>query len=248
MTDQNRSFLQFTGPVLATALALTVDARKLGSSWEPTGTNTMAINDDDNAAALTLAFMESEPQLRAQLSRFLSRNEDIEDVLYEAYAKTYDAMQTQTIHAPKVFLLHVSRNLAINQLSKHSSRYEHTEDPYQLGEMYEHSDNTEAQLIALEKQQLLDSAIAMLPKQCRKAFLLRCKYQLSYKDIAKTMGISIKTVEKHLAEAIKKCAVVVRPQWQQNSTSERLEATATVASFQNPLRAANSDVQNLSVL
>ena len=207
----------------------------------------MANNDSDNAAALTLAFMESEPQLRAHLSRFLSRDEDIEDVLYEAYAKTYDAMQTQTIHAPKVFLMRVSKNLAINQISKHSNRYEHSEDPYQLGELYEHGDDTEEQLIELEKQQLLDSAIATLPKQCQKAFILRCKRHLSYKDIAKTMGISIKTVEKHLAEAIKKCSVVVRPQWQQSTPSIAKQTSAQTAVFNRRLTAANTDSINLPI-
>jgi len=170
----------------------------------------------DNAAQLTKTFMEAEPHLRAQLARFLNREEDIEDILYEAYAKAYDAMQKQSIHAPKEFLMRITRNLAINQLNKHSNRFEEAKDPYELNDEHGYEGNSEATLINEEKLAVLESAIDKLPQQCQKAFILRSKNHLSYKEIAITMGISVKTVERHLSEAVKKCAQSVKQEWHQN--------------------------------
>jgi RNA polymerase sigma-70 factor, ECF subfamily len=46
-------------------------------------------------------------------------------------------------------------------------------------------------------QQVLDS----LPERCRMAVTLRWQRQLSYAEIAQTMGISVNTVEVHITRA-----------------------------------------------
>jgi RNA polymerase sigma-70 factor (ECF subfamily) len=48
----------------------------------------------------------------------------------------------------------------------------------------------------------LESIIEALPEQCRRAFRLQKFSGLSQRDIAQTMNISEKTVEKHLAGAL----------------------------------------------
>ena len=54
-----------------------------------------------------------------------------------------------------------------------------------------------------EINQLLDHQIALLPEQCRHVFLLRRQEELSNKEIAARLGISVKTVEGHITKAIK---------------------------------------------
>ncbi|WP_158642747.1 RNA polymerase sigma factor [Chitinophaga japonensis] len=44
--------------------------------------------------------------------------------------------------------------------------------------------------------------IDSLPEKCRQAFLLNHYHSLSYKAIAHEMGISVKTVEKHISKAL----------------------------------------------
>lgn len=44
--------------------------------------------------------------------------------------------------------------------------------------------------------------IYILPKKCRQAFILNHYDNLTYKDIALKMGISVKTVEKHISKAL----------------------------------------------
>lgn len=53
-----------------------------------------------------------------------------------------------------------------------------------------------------ELQQRIHAGIAGLPDKCRQAFMLSHYYSLSYKAIALEMGISVKTVEKHVSKAL----------------------------------------------
>lgn len=46
------------------------------------------------------------------------------------------------------------------------------------------------------------SSIETLPGKCRQAFMLNHYGSMSYKDIAHEMGISVKTVEKHIGKAL----------------------------------------------
>ena len=49
------------------------------------------------------------------------------------------------------------------------------------------------------------AAVAALPPKCRKVYLLRKVYGMSYKDIAATLQISDSTVEAHISKGYARC-------------------------------------------
>ena len=49
-------------------------------------------------------------------------------------------------------------------------------------------------------------AVATLPPQCQKVFVLKKVYGYSHKEIARKLGISISTIEKHAAAGLKRCS------------------------------------------
>ena len=49
------------------------------------------------------------------------------------------------------------------------------------------------------------AAVASLPPKCRKVYLLRKVYGMSYKDIAATLQISDSTVEAHISKGYARC-------------------------------------------
>ena len=51
---------------------------------------------------------------------------------------------------------------------------------------------------------LVNSEVDQLPAQCKKVFLLGKKEGLKYREIAEELNISIKTVERHMAKAVKR--------------------------------------------
>jgi RNA polymerase sigma-70 factor (ECF subfamily) len=53
-----------------------------------------------------------------------------------------------------------------------------------------------------ELKNRIRAGIDTLPEKCRQAFMLNHYGSMSYKDIAREMGISVKTVEKHIGKAL----------------------------------------------
>lgn len=62
---------------------------------------------------------------------------------------------------------------------------------------------TDGRILDKEMQKNIDREISALPEKCREVFILSRKEQLSHKEIASYLNISVKTVENHLTRALK---------------------------------------------
>lgn len=154
------------------------------------------------------AYVEHEAALRRFLSRFLSRAQDIEDVSQEAFLKAFAAEATQPVLAPKAFLFRIAKNLALNERARFvNSRT----GPFEGGDEGAaavpcDAPSAEDQALAREKLALFCEAISSLPPQCRQVFLLRKVQGISQKEIARRTGVSVSTVEKHIALGLLRCS------------------------------------------
>ena len=64
-------------------------------------------------------------------------------------------------------------------------------------------ETTESQLIYTEYQEILQAAIDLLPAQRKKIFNMSRVENISHKEIAMKLGISVNTVQEHISEALK---------------------------------------------
>ncbi|WP_165776848.1 RNA polymerase sigma factor [Paremcibacter congregatus] len=149
-----------------------------------------------------LAYQETRGFLSSYLRRFYNNRQDIEDAMQEGFLKTFEIEQKQAIDSPSAYLFMTVKNFARRDLKKKSRlKVEGIED------IDDASLSIDRKAIedSLESRQTLaifcDAADA-LPDQCRKAFLLRKIYGFTQKEIAELMGISVSTVEKHLAKGL----------------------------------------------
>jgi len=55
---------------------------------------------------------------------------------------------------------------------------------------------------AAELSAAIDRAVGSLPDRCRQVFTLNRQHHLTYREIAETLGISVKTVEVHMGRAL----------------------------------------------
>lgn len=148
--------------------------------------------------------------LKRFLSRFLSGPHDIEDLAQETYLRAFRAEQEQDIQSPKAFLLRIAKNLALNELARKSRLLtDYIEDSVSQ-DVIDDGVSPEQSAAARQKLAIFCQAVAELPAQCRRAFLLRKVYGLSHKEIAKELNISVSTVEKHVASGLMRCNIYLK--------------------------------------
>ena len=75
-------------------------------------------------------------------------------------------------------------------------------------------ESPEDQLLANERRRLLEEAVARLSPQCRAVFALRVFAGHSYKEIAQQLCIAPKTVENHIARALRETHQYLRQRYQ----------------------------------
>ncbi len=148
------------------------------------------------------AYMVCERSLKRFLYQFSSRSEDIDEMAQEAFLRAFDAESRQEIQSPKAYLFRVARNIALRELNKKSRQLtDYLEES--VGEnVLSREASTEEDVIAQQKLQQYCNAIAELPEQCRRVFLLRKVQAYSHKEIAAQLNISVRTVEKHIAKRV----------------------------------------------
>lgn len=153
------------------------------------------------------AFLRYREGLRRYLARLSIRPEDVEDILQDTFVNIQSLKKTGEVRSPKFYLYAVARRTAYRELKRQSSRVAQSID-----EAVEKGDEFAADVAPLddafaarEHFEALSDVVADLPPQCRRVFVLRKVFGFSHKEISAAMGISISTVEKHLARAMMRC-------------------------------------------
>jgi RNA polymerase sigma factor (sigma-70 family) len=152
-------------------------------------------------------FQQNETLLKKFLRRFMSNKHDIEDICQETILRALEAEKTKEIKEPRAFLFGVSKNIVRKQLDKQSkSLIDFIEDF--TPQEYLSSDTPTLEDNASDQQRMVffTEAVATLPKQCQRVFMMKKAYGYSHKEIAAQLGISTSTVEKHVAAGLKRCS------------------------------------------
>ncbi|WP_116811949.1 RNA polymerase sigma-70 factor [Steroidobacter cummioxidans] len=146
-------------------------------------------------------FTESRHPLLRYIRRFVRSTETAKEIVQEAFLRTY--RDRESIVTPRAFLFSTARNLAANEI-RHRRTVERdiqaSTDEWCIDAEYE---STESGLLRDERNRLIQQAIDRLPPQCRAAFTLRVFHECSYKEVADQLGISVKTVEKHISRGLR---------------------------------------------
>lgn len=128
----------------------------------------------------------------------VARSEDIaQDVFMEIWRKK-DTIEIKT--SVKAYLKRAGVNKALNYIRANKVKFE-DDDSYEMQNLSirDHGGDIEAQ----DLQSIIDEAIESLPPKCRIVFSLSRFEELSYKEIAAKLDISVKTVENQIGKALK---------------------------------------------
>lgn len=161
-------------------------------------------NQHKTNSAILSAYKTHVDALRRFISRFVGKN-DVEDVVQEAFLRAYSAESGKPIEQPKSYLFRIAKHVALDQLRQRSRKPTDYLDDFESPDVLVSEWTLEDEIMAQQKLGFHCAAVASLPPKCRKVYLLRKVYGMSYKDIATTLQISDKTVEAHIIKGYARC-------------------------------------------
>jgi RNA polymerase sigma-70 factor, ECF subfamily len=161
----------------------------------------MPNNSESRTEIFTKLFTESRQALHRYIQRFVGSSETTKEIVQEAFLRTY--RQRESVTTLRAFLFSTARNLAANEYRHRRSVERGTLRDCNETHFRTDRDSLEAEVLRDERNRLIEEAIDRLPPQCRAAFALRVFHECSYKEVANRLGISAKTVEKHIARGLR---------------------------------------------
>jgi RNA polymerase sigma-70 factor (ECF subfamily) len=156
---------------------------------------------DERALWLSRHVLKHEPALRAWLGRRRVAGLDVDDIVQETYARLIAVDQVTGIGNVRNYMFQTAYSVLVSHIRRSKIvSFEAVADLEQLGAARDFS--PEDQVIDRDELNRLARAIATLPGKVRDVFVLRRVDGLSQRDVARKLGLSESTVEKHMSRGI----------------------------------------------
>jgi RNA polymerase sigma factor (sigma-70 family) len=188
-------------PATRRCLRASDDVCRAAEMSPPRITPDSADGESARTSSLERLYRAQAPSLARYFRRHLRGSDDVPDLVQETFARLARA-RTEHPQRPVAYLRRIARNLLIDRARRRDSGLSH----FHL-EMGDHlglstAPEQERALEADDVLRLYRRALDQLPPKTRTAFLLHRIDDLSYKEIAAEMAISIPTVQYHVARAL----------------------------------------------
>jgi len=140
------------------------------------------------------------------LTRLLHSSEDAEEIVQETYIRLLKLDDLSHLDSEvRRFLFRIATNLARDRFRQRKARAHDAHVPYDLLELEGSSEAPEEIVDWDAGMVVLRQALLDLPPRHRQVFLLHVTENMSYRTIAKHLGVSTKTVERDLAMVLELC-------------------------------------------
>lgn len=132
----------------------------------------------------------------------LKDKEESEEIVQHVFVNVWHKRGEITIQTSlQAYLYRAVNNQCLNKIRHLKVRENHkNEVAYSSETYYEH---TAEELISKELKNKIHASLEKLPERCREVFELSRFEGMSYAEIADTLGVSVKAVEKQMSKALK---------------------------------------------
>lgn len=156
-------------------------------------------------AAIEAMYVEHHGWLVGWLKRRLKLGFEAADLAQDTFVRLLrrDSDGAPVFAEPRALLSTIARGLAVDHIRAENVRRAYAEAVRDLPEPLMPS--PEQQLHLLEMLMSIDAMLSALKPNVRAAFLLSRLDGLSYPDIAARLGVSLSSVEKYMAAALRHC-------------------------------------------
>ena len=176
---------------------------------DPTDADLVVKARGGNAFAFEEIVRRHQRRVYAVAMRVVRRHDVADDVTQEAFLRAYQAIDRFDTGRPfGPWICRIAANLAVNHVR--SPRAREDELPEDLHEEASGQAPIDG-LLEREAKEVLEQAMGHLPAEQRAVFVLRTAEELSYKEIAEALDISIGTVMSRLSRAREKLRVTLGP-------------------------------------
>jgi len=131
---------------------------------------------------------------------------DAADLAQDTFVRLLQKTERLELKAPRAFLRSIASGLVIDHWRREEIRRAYLESIAHLPEAL--APSAEARMLVLELLEEIARLLDGLKPKVRQAFLLAQCDGLAHKQIALQMGVSLRTVERYIAQALYHCYVV----------------------------------------
>ncbi len=163
----------------------------------------------DDVQAYKQLFLHFQPSLEQFAFSIVRSKELSEEIVSDVFIKIWEKRHLlDKVDNLKFYLFTAVKNRAINKINeqKKSTVINIDDAPVELRSFY---CDPEQQLISAEMLKQLHEIIQQLPPRCRLIFKLVKEDELSYKEVAELLHLSVKTVESQMSLALKKLGTAI---------------------------------------
>src|SRR5690554_2827627 len=146
--------------------------------------------------------------LQTYARRIVLKSEVAEDIVQEVFLECWDRRTSIDLSdSLKPYLYTLTRRKSIDWLRKSENKNVLFSDfEFQVDQLYFEtlsSLSSDNQIDALEIERVINRSIKLLPLKCKEVFLLSREDGLKNREISEKLNLNIKTVEKHITNALK---------------------------------------------
>ncbi len=134
--------------------------------------------------------------------RFLKSREYAEDVFQDAFTVVWQSRRFINPDASfSSYLYTIMRNRILNQL-RNAANEEKLKESI-LSQALDYTEDTKREVMLNDLKSLISHALQQLTSRQREIFEMSREAQLSHKEIADKLGISVNTVQEHISTSLK---------------------------------------------
>ena len=154
--------------------------------------------------AFELLFRRFYVRLCGFANKYLSDPDQANEVAMEVFCKIWEGREEiDPENSLKAYMFKITHNICINKIRKRKTESKYSEIYKLVYFDFLESSSSHESLCAQELEKTISVAISKLPSECRRVFELNRIDGLKYREIAKILHISIKTVEGQMSKALR---------------------------------------------
>lgn len=127
------------------------------------------------------------------------------EVVHDVCVQLLESPDKADVRSPLALLRKIAHDRAVSCYRSDSRRLAWIDPSAETADLLSDAPTPERQHEAADELQRLCEAIADLPPRCQTVFVMHKIHELSQAEVAERLGISLKTVEKHLRLGMAAC-------------------------------------------